>query len=300
MKILISGASGLVGTALEPFLRVGGHDVNKLVRTKNSKNCCDVYWDPYHDELDQASLHGVEAVVHLSGENIAGRWTSGKKARIRDSRITTTRLLSQTIANLEHRPKVFVCASAVGYYGDRGDELLSEDSKFGDGFLADVVREWEAATAPAAANGIRTVNLRIGVVLSRAGGALAKMLTPFKMGAGGIIGSGKQYWSWVAIDDVVGAIHHALITESLKGPVNLVAPQPVTNAEFTKTLGRVISRPTLFPMPAFAAKAAFGEMAEALLLASTRVEPRKLVESGYQFKHPDLEGALQESLKKNQ
>lgn len=241
---------------------------------------------------------GPDAVVHLAGENIArARWSERQKALIRDSRVKGTRLLCDLLARYSPPPKALVCASAVGYYGDRADEILKEESAPGSGFLADVCREWEAATQPAVERGIRVVNLRIGIVLSPMGGALAKMLTPFKLGVGGTIGSGRQYMSWIALDDVVGAIHFALTNESLHGPVNAVAPNPVTNREFTHTLGRVLSRPTLFPMPAFAARLVLGEMADALLLASARVEPAQLLASGFTFRHPDLEAALRALLK---
>jgi len=243
-------------------------------------------------------LNGFDAVVHLAGENIAGRWSQAKKAAIRDSRIKGTRLLAETLTRANQPPRVMVSASAIGFYGDRGDVILDEKATMGSGFLADVCKEWEDATKPASDAGIRVVNLRIGVVLTPAGGALAKMLTPFKLGVGGIMGSGKQYWSWVAIDDVVGAIGHALTTESLFGPVNAVAPEAATNHDLTKTLGKVLSRPTIFPMPAFAARLALGEMADALLLSSARVSPMKLIESGYTFKYPSLESALRHVLGK--
>jgi uncharacterized protein (TIGR01777 family) len=243
--------------------------------------------------IDSAKLEGLDAVVHLAGENIAeGSWTAEKKARIRDSRVKGTRLVSKALAGLNQKPRVLVCASAIGFYGDRGAEILTEQSPAGSGFLADVCQEWEAATEPAAQAGIRVVNMRIGIVLTPRGGALQKMLLPFKFGVGGVMGDGRQYWSWVSIDDVIGAIYHAITNDALSGPVNAVAPRAATNAEFTKTLGRVLSRPTLFPMPAFLARLALGEMADALLLASTRVEPARLLNSGYSFRHADLEGAL--------
>jgi uncharacterized protein (TIGR01777 family) len=296
MKVLVTGATGLIGSALVSFLTTGGHEVKRLVRSKPEAGQAEILWEPYAESIDRKQLEGADAMVHLSGETIAGRWTEEKKQKIRDSRVQTTRFLSETLAQLEHPPKVLVSMSAVGYYGNRGDQILKEDSKAGAGFLAEVCQQWEAATEPAAKKGIRVVNLRTGVVLSPEGGALEKMLFPFKMGAGGFVGSGEQYWSWIAIDDVIGAIHHAMITNSLKGPVNAVAPNPVTNREFTKVLGRVLSRPTLLPMPSFAARLAFGEMADALLLASARVQPTKLVDSGYEFRHPELEGALRHLL----
>ncbi len=238
-------------------------------------------------------------MVHLAGESIAsGRWTVARKREIRDSRVLGTRLLSEALARMPRPPQVLLCASAIGYYGDCGSDVLKEDSPPGSDFLADVCKAWEAATAPAAQKGIRVVHLRSGIILSPKGGALAKMLFPFRMGAGGIIGSGKQYMSWIALDDTLGVIAFALQTPSLHGPVNVVAPNAVTNAEFTKTLGRVLHRPTIFPMPAFAARLAFGEMADALLLSSARVEPAALLRAGYHFQWRDLESALRHLLKK--
>jgi len=299
MHILISGSTGLIGSSLIPFLNTGGHNVTRLVRSEPTPGAAEVHWSPESGRIDVAGLEGVDAVVHLAGESIAGgRWTPEQKARIRDSRIKGTRLLSETLTALAHPPKVWVCASAIGYYGDRGVEALNERSPPGSGFLAQVCREWEAEAEPAARKGIRVVNIRIGVVLSPAGGALAKMLLPFKMGVGGVIGSGKQYMSWIALDDVVGAIHHALVTDELRGPVNATTPQPVTNREFTKTLGRVLGRPTLFPLPGFAARLALGEMADELLLASARVEPTQLLKTGYPFRFSELEGALRHLLGK--
>ncbi|MEE8200800.1 MAG: TIGR01777 family oxidoreductase [Candidatus Acidoferrales bacterium] len=296
MKIGVSGSTGLVGSALVPFLTTSGHQVVRLVRSK--PNPGEVYWSPGEGRLDASGLEGLEAVVHLAGENITGRWTPAKKARIRESRVQGTQLLAGTLAELAQPPKVLVCASAIGYYGDRGEEVLQEASPPGSNFLAEVCQAWEAASQPAAQKGIRVVSLRIGVVLSPRGGALGQMLLPFKLGVGGKIGSGRQYLSWIAIDDLVGVIHHALTTDSLQGPVNTVAPQAVTNLEFTKTLGRVLGRPTLFPLPAFAARWAFGQMADELLLASARVEPARLKASGYVFRTPDLEGALRHLLGK--
>jgi uncharacterized protein (TIGR01777 family) len=255
-------------------------------------------WDPAAGSIDKEGLEGHDGVVNLAGENIAERWTLAKKARIRESRVKGTRLLADALAGLSQPPKVLVCASALGYYGNRGSEVLREDSGAGSGFLAEVCQEWEAAAEPAKQKGIRVVHLRIGIVLSPAGGALAQMLLPFKMGVGGKVGSGQQYMSWVALDDVVGAIHHTLSTESLGGAANAVAPNPVTNLEFTKTLGRVLGRPTIFPMPAFAARLAFGEMADGLLLSSARLEPAQLTASGYQFRYPHLESALRHLLAK--
>jgi len=294
MKILVSGSTGLVGSALVPFLLTGGHQVARLVRSQPTAGG-EVPWDPAAGRLEATNLEGLDAVVHLAGERITGRWTAAKKARIRSSRVQGTRLLAETLAR---PPKTLVCASAIGYYGHRGDELLREESPPGAGFLAEVCREWEAAARPAAEKGIRVVQLRIGVVLSAAGGALALMLTPFKLGLGGRVGTGQQYMSWIALDDLAGIIQHALANESLRGPVNAVAPRAITNREFTKTLGRVLGRPTIFPMPAFAARLAFGQMADELLLASARVEPTRLIASGYKFRTPELEAALRHLLGK--
>lgn len=282
MKILLTGVGGLVGSALTPLLTAGGHTITRLSHTQ-----------PWPE------LAGHDAVVHLAGENIAtGRWTPEKKQRIRDSRVEVTRRLSETVAKLASPPRVLICASAVGYYGNRDDEVLREDSAPGTGFLAEVCRDWEAATKPAVDAGIRVVNLRFGVILSATGGALAKMIPPFKLGLGGVVGNGRQWTSWIALDDAAGVIGHALADETLRGPVNVIAPQPVTNREFTETLGRVLRRPTMFPVPAFVLRLALGEMADALLLSSQRVEPAKLVASGYKFRFPELEGALRHLLGK--
>ncbi len=254
-------------------------------------------WDPSAGIPDPQKIEGFEAVVHLAGENIGkGRWTAAKKDRIRTSRVEGTRHLCAALSRLERPPRVLVCASAIGYYGDRGAATVDETSSPGSGYLPYVCREWEGATVSASNAGIRVVNLRFGVILSSAGGALARMLTPFRLGAGGRIGDGTQYMSWISIDDAVGAIRHVMISENLSGPVNAVAPNAVSNADFTATLARVLRRPALFPMPASAARIAFGEMADALLLASTRVRPAKLIETEYPFRHPDLEGALRHLL----
>lgn len=296
MKILVVGASGLVGTALVPRLTSEGHEVLRLTRSA-PRDAQDISWNPEQGELPPARLEGVDAVIHLAGENIAGaRWTDAVKARIRSSRVTGTKLLSETLSRLQRPPQVLICASAIGYYGDRGQESLTEESAPGTGYLAEVCREWEAACEPARQAGIRVVNLRIGVVLSPRGGALQKMLTPFKLGGGGVIGSGKQYWSWIALEDVVGVIQHCLKHKELAGPVNATAPNPSTNYEFTKTLGAVLKRPTIFPVPAFAARLALGQMANDLLLASSRVLPKQLQHSGYQFRCPTLEEALRHEL----
>jgi hypothetical protein len=298
MKILVTGSSGLIGSALVPFLTMGGHQVTRLVRTQSRAGEMALHWDPDSGVLDPKSLENLDAVVHLAGENIAERWTLAKKTRIRDSRVKGTRLLSDTLARLETPPKVLVCASAIGYYGDRGAEVLTEASPPGGNFLAGVCRDWEAASEPAQQRGIRVVLSRFGMVLSPAGGALAKMLPPFRMGLGGAVGSGQQYVSWIAINDAIGALHHALVTDTLQGPINTVAPQVVTNQEFTKVLGKVLGRPTVLPMPAFAARLMFGEMADELLLASARVQPSQLVSTGFTFRYPDLEAALRHVLAK--
>jgi uncharacterized protein (TIGR01777 family) len=298
MTVLVTGSSGLVGSALVPHLEANGRRVFRLVR-QSPQDDTERRWDPETGTLDAADLEGVQAVVHLAGENIAsGRWNDAKKDKIRSSREDGTRLLAQGLADLQTPPGVLICASAVGYYGDRGEEILDEESAPGADFLAETCLAWEHAARPATDAGVRTVYLRIGIVLSADGGALAKMLFPFKMGAGGVIGSGNQYMSWVTLSDLVGIVDHALDTDALEGPVNAVSPAPVTNREFTKALGGVLSRPTLFPMPAFAARLAFGEMADALLLSSTRVTPARLQESGYNFQHPELDGALRHVLKR--
>lgn len=298
MKVLISGSTGLIGSALIALLTDAGHAVVRLVRSTPKSDGSEVHWDPESGRIDSAGLEGMDAVVHLAGENIGvGRWSGDRKARIFDSRVKGTRLLCESLADLTAPPKVVVSASAIGYYGDRDEEILNETSISGFGFLAEVCVEWEIATEPLAETDIRVVNLRTGVVLSLAGGPLEKMLPPFKMGVGGVLGNGRQYMSWVALDDAVGAIHHALITDSLHGPVNNVAPHPVTNREFTKTLGRVLRRPTLFPLPSFGLRLMFGEeMANELFLASTRVAPTRLLATGYTFQYPDLEGALRHVL----
>jgi uncharacterized protein (TIGR01777 family) len=295
-RILVSGASGPIGAALLPSLRSHGHKVVRLIRGPASGDE-QISWDPAKP-LSAESVSGFEAVIHLAGESIVGRWTAAKKARIRDSRVQGTRHLAEALAQAPQRPALLISASAVGYYGHRGDEVLREDSSPGQDFLAEVCRQWEAATQPAALAGIRTVNMRIGLILSQVGGALPKMLTPFRLGVGGNIGNGRQWWSWIDVNDVAGAVHHIMKTDLLQGPVNLVAPNPVTNAEFTKTLAQVLHRPAIFPMPAFAARLAFGEMADELLLASQRVEPAKLVSSGYPFQRSELKTALEEILQR--
>jgi hypothetical protein len=284
---------------LVPALERDGHLVRQIVRGKVVDADREIHWDPDAGKIDAQELNGIDAMIHLAGENIAGhRWTKEFKEKILKSRADGTRLLCHALAKLEMRPSVLVSASATGYYGNRGDELVNESSPNGSGFLAEVCREWEAATKPARDAGIRVVNLRIGPVLSPKGGALAKMLPPFRAGLGGVIGSGKQYLSWITLDDMVSAIEFVLQSEQIRGPVNAVTPDAVTNYEFTKTLGRVLSRPTIFPMPAFAARLAFGEMADEMLLGGIRVEPRTLVSAGFKFAYPQLEPALRHLLSK--
>ena len=290
-RILISGASGPIGTALLASFGPVGTEVVRLVRGV-ARNAGQVSWDPLAP-LSPAAVSGFDAVVHLAGESVVGRWTAEKKKAIRDSRVLGTRHLVAALAQAEVKPRVLVCASAVGFYGDRGDELLREESPSGQGFLPEVCREWEDASRIAGDAGIRTVNIRIGLVLSAKGGALAKMLTPFKLGLGGRIGSGQQWWSWIHVDDIVGGIHHAMRSESLAGAVNLVAPNPVRNAEFTRVLASVLGRPAFFPVPEFALRMAFGKMAAGeLLLSSQRTEPGKLLAEGYEFRFRELRGAL--------
>lgn len=295
MKILVTGSHGLVGSALLPALKAEGHHIVRLVRAAPA-SVDEIAWNPEVNQMDSAALEDFDAVVHLAGENIAGRWTAAKKARIRESRVANTRLLCEALAKLQRPPRVLVAASAIGFYGSRGDETLTEESAASTGFLPEVVRDWEAAAQPAHARNIRVVQLRFGIILSERGGALAKMLPPFRLGLGGRVGSGRQWWSWISMDDVAGAICFAIASETLSGPVNVVAPNPATNAEFTRVLGRVLHRPTLFPLPAFVARLALGEMADGLLLASTRAEPARLHAAGFQFKQPTLEAALRQAL----
>ena len=295
MKIVIAGASGLVGSALVSKLKAEGAEVTPLVRSAAKSG--EIEWHPDRGSIDAPALEGFDAVINLAGDGIAkGRWTKEKKRRILDSRVNGTRLLSETIANLSRKPATFINASAVGFYGSRGDELVDEESGPGEGFLAGVCRQWESATALAEQAGIRVVKLRLGVILTKDGGIMGSMLAPFKLGLGGKVGSGEQVISWVAIDDVVAVISFILQNESVRGPVNAVAPQPVTNEQFTKTLGSVLSRPTFMTMPAFAARLAFGEMADEMMLSSTRVAGKVLNDAGFKFQFPELEGAMRAML----
>jgi len=295
-RILVSGVSGPIGAALVPLLESSGVGITRLMRAESAATATEIIpWDPA-TAIPPESVSGFDAVIHLAGESIAGRWSAAKKARIRDSRVMGTRHLAAALAQAKNKPQVFVCGSAIGYYGDRGDELLNEKSAPGAGFLAEVCREWEAATQPAADAGIRTVQIRTGVVLSSKGGALGKMLMPFKLGLGGRIGSGRQWMSWIDVGDMVGAIHHILKTDQLRGPVNMVAPNPVTNVEFTRTLASVLRRLAIFPVPSFVVKLAFGEMGSDVLLAGQRVEPAQLARTGYSFRFPDLRASLENVL----
>jgi len=311
LAVAVSGATGLVGTELCGLLNLAGHGVIRLVRDASeatpgtgpivdapAPNKGDTHAvAPWAINGQAARLDGVDVVIHLAGKSIADkRWTEDIKREIRDSRVVKTRQLCESLAKLNRPPKTLLCASAIGIYGDRGDEWMDEGSSHSDDFLGDVATQWEEACRPAIEAGIRVVNLRFGIILSPRGGALQKMLTPMKMGVGGRLGSGKQWWSWIGIDDVIGAIYHCMMTPEIEGPVNLVAPNPATNLEFTKTLGSVLNRPTLIPAPATGLRIALGEMADALLLASTRVKPQVLIKSGYEFRHTDLRSCLQHLL----
>jgi uncharacterized protein (TIGR01777 family) len=287
----------LIGSTLAAFLDAGGHRVRRIVRGKAEGDLYRISWDTARGILESEKLDGADVVVHLAGENIAaGRWTETRKTRVRESRVKGTRELCETLARLHRPPKVLVVASATGYYGDRGDAVLDEDAARGDGFLADVCQQWEAAATPAMERGIRVVFARFGIVLSPRGGALAKMLPLFRLGLAGHLGDGQQFWSWISLDDAIGAIHHAIITPTLVGSVNLTTPNPVHNEEFTKTLAEVLHRPAVLPMPAVMLRTAMGEIADAMLLASTRVLPCRLFAAGYEFRHPTLDVAFRHLL----
>jgi uncharacterized protein (TIGR01777 family) len=297
MNIAVTGSSGLIGTALLGALRAEGHEVRCVVRRPAKSGAHEIPWDPERGTIDAADFSGVDAVVHLAGAGVAARrWSESYKNEIRDSRVRGTGLLCRTLASLAVKPAVLVSASAVGYYGDRGEEPVDESAPPGRGFLADVCHEWEAATHPARDADIRVVNLRIGVVFSSKGGALTQMLTPFRLGLGGVVGSGDQYISWITLDDVVRAIQFTLHAAAIAGPVNAVAPHPATNRELTKTLGRILGRPTFFSMPAAAARLAFGQMADEMLLPGARVLPHALATAGFEFLYPQLEPALRHAL----
>lgn len=295
LTVAITGASGMLGTALTHFLTTGGHVVRPLVRRQAGPG--EISWDPATGTVDRTALEGVDAVVHLAGENIGmARWNPDRKRRIRESREAGTGLLATTLAGLERKPRVLVSASAVGIYGSRGDEPLTEASAPGSDFLAETGIAWEAAARPAADAGIRVVHPRFGMILTPAGGGLARMLPVFELGAGARLGDGRQWMSWVSLDDALGLILHALATEAIAGPLNAVAPGAVTNRAFTEILGEVLGRPTFLPAPAAALRLAFGEIADALLLSSQRVVPTRAGETGYVFRHPDLRGALRHLL----
>jgi uncharacterized protein (TIGR01777 family) len=297
MKVVISGSSGLIGSAVVGALARNGESVTTLVRERSAGGSESVLWRPETGTIDSTGLESHDAVVHLAGESVAGgRWTKARKDRIRSSRVAGTRLLCEALAKMASPPGVLVCASAIGFYGSRGEEILTESSSPGEGFLATVCRDWEAAAEPARARGIRVVHLRFGVVLSSNGGALAQMLRPFRLGLGGVLGDGRQYMSWIHLDDAVGAVRQVLADSSTIGAVNAVSPHPVTNREFTQTLARVLGRAAIVPLPRIAARLAFGEMADALLLASSRAQPTRLLASGYTFRHAHLEAALRHLL----
>ncbi|MGB0036097.1 MAG: TIGR01777 family oxidoreductase [Candidatus Acidiferrales bacterium] len=293
MKILISGATGLVGSALAAALRRDGHTVARLVRTSGAPVTGDIRWDPATGTVDISAMEGADVVLHLSGASIAeGRWTPERKKILRTSRVDSTRVLVDALARLKQKPRTFLCASATGYYGSRGDEILTEASGAGSDFLGKLSSEWEAGASRAESSGIRTVILRFGVILSAEGGALPRMVTPFKLGAGGRLGSGTQWMSWIALEDVIGIIRFAMENAQMRGPANVVAPNPVQNAEFTRILAKVLRRPAIFPAPAFMLRLMLGEMADALLLVSQRVRPEKLLAAGYRFQFASLEPAL--------
>jgi len=292
---MISGSSGLIGSALVASLKSGGARIARLARASSVQGTSDeerIRWEPLQP-IPPEAVSGFDAVIHLAGESVVGRWTASKKLRLRESRIPTTANLARALVHAKAKPQIFLSASAIGYYGNRGDELLTEESTSGTGFAAEMAREWEEASFPAAHAGIRTVQMRIGVVIARNGGALHRMLPAFRLGLGGKLGDGRQWMSWIDLQDVIGAIQHILRSDLLHGPVNLVAPRAITNEEFSKTLGGVLSRPAVFPVPAFAARLAFGEMADELLLAGQRVEPAKLISSGYPFRFLTLKQSLE-------
>ena len=291
----VSGASGLIGSALVPALEAAGHEVVRLVR-REPEATSEVEWNPDAGTIDTSGLAGVDAIVNLSGENIGARWTATRKAEILRSRVATAGLLARTAAELDPRPAVFVSAGGAGIYGDRGDEILTEESALGHGFLSEVGKAWEAAAEPARAAGVRVVNFRQGIVLSREGGALERLLTPFKLGVGGRVGSGRQWWAWVALDDVTAA-YRFVLENDLAGPVNLASPNPATNVQFVRALGEALGRPTVFPLPAFVVRTVFGEMGEDMLLEGQRVLPARLLDAGFRFTRPDVGIALERAVR---
>lgn len=291
MVIAVSGSSGLIGSALTGALEARGHTIKRLVR-RPARGSDEISWDPAREQLDARALEGVDAVIHLAGENLARRWTAGARDRIRSSRVNGTTMLARALAAMPTKPRVMLSASAVGIYGNRGDEILDESSTLGNDFLASVCKDWEGATAPAADAGIRVVHLRTGVVLSRREGVLAKMLLPFRLGLGGRLGDGRQWMSWIALTDLVAALAFLLRAEPVSGAVNLVAPNPVMNAEFASTLAHVLGRPAVFPVPRFALTLLFGQMAEDTILSSQRVRAGRLLDNGFKFKLPTLDEAL--------
>jgi len=299
VNILISAAGGLIGRNLVAYLQSKGFSIYKLVRGQSS-NDNELFWNPYSENINLPNNIKFDAVIHLSGENISkGRWTKSKKERIVCSRVESTKNLVNAIIKMETKPDTFICASAIGYYGDRGNKILTEDDEAGDDFISDMTIEWEDASQSAEDKGIRIINLRTGLVLSNEGGALPKLILPFKFGVGAITGNGKQYMSWIAMEDLIGGIYHSLINPNINGPINLVSPNPCTNRDFNKTLGGVLKRPAFFVIPSFIIKIIFGQMGKELLLSSTRVHPQKLLESGYTFNYPELEKALIHILKES-
>lgn len=299
MKVLIAGSSGLLGSAIDAALTSAGYQTFKLKRSVTAEKATDILWDPHKGILDPIDIEGMDVIINLAGENILGRWTDEKKRRLLDSRLSSTNLLVSTISQLNFPPELFINASAIGYYGNRGDELLTDRSSEGEGFLPEVCRLWEEAAEKVKESNVRCAILRIGVVLSADGGALKNMLLPFKLGLGGKMGSGKQYMSWIAIDDIVGAVLHIIRNKNCEGVFNLTSVEPVTNAEFTRTLGSVLQRPTFLTVPAFAVRLIFGELGDALLLSSSRVMPEKLLENQYHFLYPHLQDALKHLLNKH-
>ncbi len=296
MNVLVTGSTGLIGSALVERLAGAGERAVRLVRRAPRPGADELFWDPARAGVAAAALENFDAVVHLAGASLTGRWTSQRKREIYESRVTSTRVLSEALSSLRSPPRALICASAVGYYGDRSDEVLTEESSLGSGFLAEVCRDWESASAAAERKGIRVTRLRTGIVLSARGGALPKMLPPFRMGVGGRFGSGRQYWSWISLEDLVEIFMRVLSDDALSGAINAVSPNPVTNLEFTRELGRALSRPTFLAVPAFAAKLALGEMANEMLLASARVVPARLQAAGFRFQSPALPAALRRIL----